>query len=210
MILYHFTTLSPHRFYTQQNLKRYTSFQEAFSVGNNEDQFILFLLLRTLSLPVLNYHSNTTTHKRAEMIKTFNHGSTRVLILNQQISIDGVDLQYQCRLMVPLDIPYGPGKLEQIAGRVHRLSQPRDTICAILQLQSAEQIDQSFSNWDMPNFLSKGVPMVMAQYSSQEQRQTLRLSLVMFPRLLSRHRSSGSLLQALLEHIKLCGRPFAR
>lgn len=144
------------------------------------------------------------------MIETFNHGSTRVLILNQQISIDGVDLQYQCRLMVLLDIPYGPGKLEKIVGRVHRLSQPRDTICAILQLQSAEQTDQSFSNWGMPNILSKGVPMVMAQYSSQEQRQTLRLSLVMFPRLLSRHRSSGSLLKALLEHIKLCGRLFAR
>jgi hypothetical protein len=75
----------------------------------------------------MSYHSGTTTVKRADMIKTFNHGANRVLILDQQISIDGVDLQYQCCLMVLLDIPYGPGKLDQIAGRVHLLSQPRDT-----------------------------------------------------------------------------------
>ncbi len=78
--------------------------------------------LRGLSFVTL--HGGLTPTERAESVGRFNEGDVRVLIATDAAS-EGLNLQSRCRVVVNLELPWTPLRLEQRVGRVDRLGQHR-------------------------------------------------------------------------------------
>lgn len=69
-------------------------------------------------------HGGLTPRERSEAIECFTRGDARVLLATDAAS-EGLNLHHRCRLVVNLEIPWTPLRLEQRAGRVDRIGQSR-------------------------------------------------------------------------------------
>ena len=69
-------------------------------------------------------HGGLTGAERAGVIREFTSGRRPVLLATDAAS-EGLNLQQQCRLVVHLEVPWTPTRIEQRVGRVDRIGQPR-------------------------------------------------------------------------------------
>lgn len=67
-------------------------------------------------------HGGLDASERARETRRFTHGDARVLLATDAAS-EGLNLHHRCRLVVNLDVPWTPLRLEQRVGRVDRLGQ---------------------------------------------------------------------------------------
>lgn len=74
-------------------------------------------------------HGGMTDGERRAAVGAFTNGDVDVLLATDAGS-EGLNLQSRCRLVVNLELPWNPIRLEQRIGRVDRLGQPR-TVHAI-------------------------------------------------------------------------------
>src|SRR6185503_7732422 len=95
-------------------------------------------LLRDFS-PVL-LHGGMTTSERQGMLRQFVAGSARLLLATDAAS-EGLNLHHRCRLVINLELPWTPVRLDQRAGRVDRIGQAR-TVHAI-RLVAARTCEES-------------------------------------------------------------------
>jgi superfamily II DNA/RNA helicase len=75
--------------------------------------------------------------ERAAAISRFNGGGARVLLATDAAA-EGLNLQQRCRLVINLELPWNPMRLEQRIGRVDRIGQQR-TVHAINLLAPARR-----------------------------------------------------------------------
>jgi superfamily II DNA or RNA helicase len=73
--------------------------------------------------PVL-LHGGLTHADRRRAIRQFTHGASRLLLATDAAS-EGLNLHHRCRLVVHLELPWTPLRLEQRIGRVERIGQTR-------------------------------------------------------------------------------------
>jgi superfamily II DNA or RNA helicase len=73
--------------------------------------------------PVL-LHGGLTQADRRHAIRQFTHGASRLLLATDAAS-EGLNLHHRCRLVVHLELPWTPLRLEQRIGRVERIGQTR-------------------------------------------------------------------------------------
>ncbi|HUP38568.1 MAG TPA: helicase-related protein [Vicinamibacterales bacterium] len=78
---------------------------------------------------VTSLHGGQTPHERRESVRAFTSGIADVLIATDAGS-EGLNLHGTCRLVVNLELPWNPIRLEQRIGRVDRIGQTR-TVHAI-------------------------------------------------------------------------------
>ena len=69
-------------------------------------------------------HGGLTAAERARVIHEFTHGRRRVLLATDAAS-EGLNLQERCRLVIHLEVPWTPTRIEQRVGRVDRIGQNR-------------------------------------------------------------------------------------
>jgi superfamily II DNA or RNA helicase len=69
-------------------------------------------------------HGGLTAAERRESLRRFTTGAARLLIATDAAS-EGLNLQARCRLVVNLELPWTPLRLEQRVGRVDRIGQQR-------------------------------------------------------------------------------------
>ncbi len=109
-------------------------------------------------------HGGLTAAERAGVIHEFTHGQRRVLLATDAAS-EGLNLQQRCRLVIHLEVPWTPTRIEQRVGRVDRIGQHRvvhqlhlvgrDTIEETRVAQLAQRQSQIASAFDG---LSRRVP----------------------------------------------------
>ena len=73
-------------------------------------------------MDVVQLHGGLTTTERADVLRRFTHGEARVLLATDTGS-EGLNLHHRCRLVINLELPWMPGRMEQRAGRVDRIGQ---------------------------------------------------------------------------------------
>ena len=71
-------------------------------------------------------HGEMDRFERAEAVSRFDGGRARVLLATDAAG-EGLNLQRRCRLVINLELPWNPMRLEQRAGRVDRIGQTRTT-----------------------------------------------------------------------------------
>jgi hypothetical protein len=69
-------------------------------------------------------HGGMTPTERRQAAARFTHGDAAVLLATDAAS-EGLNLQHRCRLVINLDLPWTPLRLEQRVGRIDRLGQQR-------------------------------------------------------------------------------------
>lgn len=69
-------------------------------------------------------HGGLTPRERAEALRRFTSGGARLLLATDAGS-EGLNLHQRCRLVINLELPWTPLRLEQRAGRVDRIGQTR-------------------------------------------------------------------------------------
>ena len=69
-------------------------------------------------------HGGLDRRTRAQAVASFTGGATRVLLATDAAA-EGLNLQARCRLVVNVELPWSPLRLEQRAGRVDRIGQSR-------------------------------------------------------------------------------------
>jgi superfamily II DNA or RNA helicase len=79
-------------------------------------------------------HGAMDRFERAAAVSRFNDGGARVLLATDAAG-EGLNLQPRCRLVINLELPWNPMRLEQRIGRVDRIGQQR-TVHAINLLAS--------------------------------------------------------------------------
>jgi superfamily II DNA or RNA helicase len=72
----------------------------------------------------LQLHGGLSARERVEVLRQFASASSRVLLATDAAS-EGLNLHHRCRLVVNLELPWTPMRLEQRIGRVDRLGQSR-------------------------------------------------------------------------------------
>jgi hypothetical protein len=84
----------------------------------------LEVLQRTLEPDAIALHGAMDRHERAAAVSRFNGGAAR-LLLATDAAAEGLNLQQHCRLVINLELPWNPMRLEQRIGRIDRIGQPR-------------------------------------------------------------------------------------
>lgn len=69
-------------------------------------------------------HGGLTSQERTDALRRFTRGDARVLLATDAAS-EGLNLHQRCRLVVNVELPWTPLRLEQRAGRVDRIGQQR-------------------------------------------------------------------------------------
>jgi hypothetical protein len=69
-------------------------------------------------------HGGLTSRQRREALREFTEGTAGVLLATDAAS-EGLNLHHRCRLVINLELPWTPLRLEQRAGRVDRIGQRR-------------------------------------------------------------------------------------
>jgi superfamily II DNA or RNA helicase len=69
-------------------------------------------------------HGALSSRQRREAVHAFNSGRVRVLVATDAAG-EGLNLQARCRLVINMELPWVPRRLEQRIGRVDRLGQQR-------------------------------------------------------------------------------------
>ena len=75
-------------------------------------------------LAPVTLHGGLTAADRRNSLRSFTSGTARLLLATDAAS-EGLNLQRRCRLVVNLELPWTPLRLEQRIGRVDRIGQPR-------------------------------------------------------------------------------------
>jgi superfamily II DNA or RNA helicase len=81
-------------------------------------------LAAALDVDAAILHGGLTARERAAQARRFTHGDARLLLATDAAS-EGLNLQQRCRLVINLDVPWTPLRLEQRIGRVDRIGQQR-------------------------------------------------------------------------------------
>ena len=81
-------------------------------------------LQRHLRRPALLLHGGMTRDERAAVLAAFAR-EPRGLLLATDAAAEGLNLHHRCRLVVNLELPWNPMRLEQRIGRVDRIGQRR-------------------------------------------------------------------------------------
>jgi len=81
-------------------------------------------LASALTCQAAQLHGGLTTAERLREARRFTHGDARLLLATDAAS-EGLNLHYRCRLVINLEVPWTPLRLEQRTGRVDRLGQTR-------------------------------------------------------------------------------------
>jgi ERCC4-related helicase len=101
-------------------------------------------------LAPVTLHGGLTTAERRENLRQFTTGSARLLLATDAAS-EGLNLQHRCRLVINLELPWTPLRLEQRIGRVERIGQARRVHAVhLLAAGTAEQshVDKLLSRTD--------------------------------------------------------------
>jgi superfamily II DNA or RNA helicase len=69
-------------------------------------------------------HGGLATPERRQNLRAFTSGAARLLLATDAAS-EGLNLQHRCRLVINLELPWTPLRLEQRIGRVERIGQSR-------------------------------------------------------------------------------------
>ena len=78
----------------------------------------------SLSRRVLAIHGGLPADARRDIVEAFNDGRADVLVATDAAG-EGLNLHHRCRLVIDLELPWNPLRLEQRIGRVDRLGQRR-------------------------------------------------------------------------------------
>ena len=73
-------------------------------------------------LGCVELHGGLTTAEREQVLQDFRTSTTRILLATDAAS-EGLNLQQRCRLVINLEVPWSPLRLEQRVGRVDRIGQ---------------------------------------------------------------------------------------
>jgi len=82
----------------------------------------LLHLRSALRRPVLMIHGGLTRDERRTALDDFSNGACRILLATDAAG-EGLNLHHRCRLVVNLELPWNPVRLEQRIGRVDRIGQ---------------------------------------------------------------------------------------
>lgn len=74
--------------------------------------------------PVAVLHGGLTSSERAAVLRDFTRGACTVLLATDAAG-EGLNLHEACRLVINLELPWNPMRLEQRIGRVDRIGQRR-------------------------------------------------------------------------------------
>jgi SNF2 family DNA or RNA helicase len=109
-------------------------------------------------------HGGLSRQQRRAAVDAFNSGAAGVLLATDAGS-EGLNLQSRCRLVINLELPWNPVRLEQRIGRVDRLGQSRtvhainlfagdtaESLVLARLTRRVEQIRQSLASFDSPVF----------------------------------------------------------
>lgn len=75
-------------------------------------------------LRVVSICGATPIGERRQVVEAFNHGGADVLVATDTAG-EGLNLHHRCRLVIDVELPWNPLRLEQRIGRVDRLGQRR-------------------------------------------------------------------------------------
>ena len=78
----------------------------------------------SLGLPAATLHGGMNRDERSAAIRQFTTGASRLLLATDAAG-EGLNLQQTCRLVINLELPWNPMRLEQRIGRVDRIGQRR-------------------------------------------------------------------------------------
>jgi len=138
---------------------------------------------RSINEPVSVLHGGLSRHERAEALRAFTEGRRRILLATDAAG-EGLNLHHRCRIVINLELPWNPMRLEQRIGRVDRIGQRR-TVHAFhlvaagtgeerLLTELRERIAQAQSDIGAPDPLSNDtttseemVPQGLADISSE-------------------------------------------
>jgi superfamily II DNA or RNA helicase len=81
-------------------------------------------LRTTLRQPVSMLHGGLSRAQRADALRAFVHGNCRLLLATDAAG-EGLNLHQRCRVVINLELPWNPIRLEQRIGRVDRIGQTR-------------------------------------------------------------------------------------
>lgn len=84
----------------------------------------LMHLQRQLDLPVSILHGGLTREERTAALDDFIEGRYRILLATDAAS-EGLNLHSKCRVVINLELPWNPMRLEQRIGRIDRIGQSR-------------------------------------------------------------------------------------
>lgn len=84
----------------------------------------LMHLQRRLDLPVSVLHGGLTRDERKAALNDFIEGRLRILLATDAAS-EGLNLHSKCRVVINLELPWNPMRLEQRIGRIDRIGQSR-------------------------------------------------------------------------------------
>jgi superfamily II DNA or RNA helicase len=76
------------------------------------------------ALAPVQLHGGMTSGERHQVLRQFVSGESRLLLATDAAS-EGLNLHHRCRLVINLELPWTPVRLEQRIGRVERLGQQR-------------------------------------------------------------------------------------
>ena len=80
-------------------------------------------------------HGGMTRGERRDSVRAFTTGAARVLLATDAAG-EGLNLHQTCRLVINMDVPWNPTRLEQRLGRVDRIGQPRPVHAITLAIGS--------------------------------------------------------------------------
>jgi len=79
---------------------------------------------RSIHEPVAVLHGGLSRVERATALRSFMEGSRRILLATDAAG-EGLNLHHICRIVINLELPWNPMRLEQRVGRVDRIGQQR-------------------------------------------------------------------------------------
>jgi superfamily II DNA or RNA helicase len=84
----------------------------------------LLHISRSVDLPLIVLHGGLTSRERAAALAAFSTARQAVLLATDAAG-EGLNLHHNCRLVINLELPWNPMRLEQRIGRVDRIGQRR-------------------------------------------------------------------------------------
>lgn len=100
---------------------------------------LLHVQRRLAGLPLIVLHGGLTRYERTQALAAFS-SNTRSILLATDAAGEGLNLHGTCRLVVNLELPWNPMRLEQRIGRVDRIGQQRTVHAVHLVARSTGEI----------------------------------------------------------------------
>jgi superfamily II DNA or RNA helicase len=118
-------------------------------------------------------HGGLDPRARAEAVRRFTAGSPRVLLATDAAA-HGLNLQARCRLVIDLDLPWSPVRLEQRIGRVDRIGQRKvvhavhlvvrgTSEARVLDRLAAKVACASRTMFDAPDLIGSGIEVALGE-----------------------------------------------